>query len=201
MTKPEDVLIEESSSLLGSLVADAAEVAASADTSTIEEVALDAWNITQRIEEFEAEVEAEKKNLRKITEKKLPALMNEQGIPEFGFETPDGKWTRMKIETRVVGSLNQAPDIEEAVAYLESSGLEGGVKTSVSVDFTESEKEEAKNFSKGLSSITNRAPNIARTLNAATLRSFVTNKLKEDPTWDYEKVGMFASPIIKITSK
>ena len=184
--------------LMEQMAADAAEQ--TKDAATLEAMGLAAWELEQRIAGLEDQVKAEKKALREMLERTIPEAMHVHGVKEFGFDTPDGMFARLSNSIRVVGSLRYAPDIEEAVAYLEASGLVGAVKTVISVDFTEAEKEDAEAFADRLLQMSNRHMNIDRDLNPSTLRSFVTGKLKEDPTWDYEKVGMTAQPIAKITT-
>lgn len=52
-----------------------------------------------------------------------------------------------------------------------------------------------------LEALTGKHPHLSRSINAQTLMAFVRQKLKEDPTFDYERVGITAYPQAKFTKR
>ena len=85
--------------------------------------------------------------------------------------------------------------------FLEESGFTGGVKTVVSVDFTEGEREAAETLSESILHISGREPIVGRELNAQTLMAFARKKLKDEPEWDYSKVGITALPMARFSRR
>lgn len=171
------------------------------DTRTLQQLGEEAYELDLSITALEAEAKAKKKALNKLLEKAIPEAMTEQGLGEFGFATPDGGNARLSTFVKVVGSLRYAPDQEEAVTYLEASGFTGGVKTVVSVDFTEGEREAAETLTEAILHTSGREAMVARDLNAQTLMAFARKKLKDEPEWDYAKVGLTAMPMAKFTRR
>ena len=171
------------------------------DTRGLQELGEEAWQLDQSIQALDAEVKAKKKALTELLEKKIPEAMTEQALGEFGFTTPDGGRARLETHVKVVGSLRYAPDQEAAVKFLEESGFTGGVKTVVSVDFTEGEREAAETLSESILHISGREPIVGRELNAQTLMAFARKKLKDEPEWDYSKVGITALPMARFSRR
>lgn len=185
------------------LIEDAAEMEEAAkDDRSLVELGLAAWHLDQDIAATELALKSKKKLMMEMQEKIIPAKLTELGLPAFEFETPEGKVARIANSTRILGSLNYAEDQEAAVQYLEESGLKGGVKTIVSIDFVEDEREAAEEFAEGINRNSNaRQANITRQITPATLASFARSKLKDDPTWDFAKVGLTAYPFAKFTKR
>jgi hypothetical protein len=59
----------------------------------------------------------------------------------------------------------------------------------VKLAFTEDERELAESVSEDIAAAAGRAPAIVRTVNPSTLRAFISQRLKEDPAFDYALVG------------
>lgn len=159
-----------------------------------------ALDLENMIEEREAQVKVLKKELEKIMRYAIPQSLAEIGIDEFGV-AHDGGEARIKMEIKVVGSLRNAPDEDEAVTYLEAQGLAGVVRSVIALDFTEDERDMADQLLPKLEELTGKHPHLSRSINAQTLMAFVRQKLKEDPTFDYEKVGITAYPQARFTKR
>lgn len=171
------------------------EAARPVDTRRVEEEVIAALALEEEIAEHEEAIKDLRKRLAQIMEQNLPAFMSEIGLTEIG--TSDG--SRVKLGPRVYATLNKAPDIEAAVAYLEEHGLKGGVLTEATVRFTQEEEEDFRAFLERARSITDKDVLINRGLNASTLRSWVTNHYLENPDFDPAIVGATVSTVAKFT--
>lgn len=187
--------------MIDQMEADAKAAAEEYDGSDLTALGERAWTLEIQIAEAEASVKALKKDLEKIMRYAIPQALTAAGVDEFGFDNANGDRCRIGMEMKVVGSLRQAPDEDAAVHYLEDSGLAGVIRKSVSLDFAEDEAEEAENLVVAIEGITGRYPQLTRTIHPSTLAAFVREKLREDPTWDYEKVGFTAFPQAKFTKR
>ncbi len=167
------------------------------DTSRVEAAIARALALEEEIADGEEKVKALKKDLEGIMGSMLPQLMQQAGVVEFG--TADG--SRIKLGPKAYGSLRQAPNEEEAVAYLEANGFEGGVLTKLVMDFTESEREAAAEAAKNLSEATHKQATLGRQINAQTLMAFCREKVAEDPTFDAAKVGVTVFTAAKFTKR
>lgn len=186
--------------MFDAMEADAAAALAEYDGVGLRDLGTKALEIETEIETLELTLKALKKDLEKIMRYAIPQALSVAGIDEFGV-THDGGEARIKMEIKVVGTLRNAPDEDAAVAYLEASGLAGAVKSVIELDFTEGEREVAESLLPQLTELTGKYPNLSRSINPQTLMAFVRQKLKEDPTWDYEKVGISAFPQAKFTKR
>lgn len=180
--------------------ADAAAAREQFADHTLTDLGTKALELELEIEALEAQAEGMRKDLDKIMRYAIPQAMAQVGIDEFGV-AHDGGEARIKMEMKVVGTLRNAPDEEAAVAYLEASGLPGVVKSIIELDFNENERDMADSLIPQLAALTGKSPQLMRSINAQTLMAFVRQKLKEDPTFDYEKVGITAFPKAKFTKR
>jgi len=160
-----------------------------------------AWELEIEIAEAEAEVKRLNKKLEKLMKHSIPTALSEAGVDEFGFENAEGNMCRIGKEMKVRGTLSDAEDIDDALAYLESSGLRGVAKTKVELDFNMDQEQEADNLAVAIDGITGRRPMVTKTIHPQTLIAFVRSKLKEDSTFDFEKVGCTAYPQAKFTKR
>lgn len=171
------------------------------DTAKLSELGTKAYILDHEISEMEGIVKEKKRELTRYLERLIPEAMAEQSLPEFGFETPFGTVARLAVAVKVVGSLRNAEDQDAAVAYLEASGFEGGVKTTLSLDYTEEEREEAYKLLNDLTTTTGKHPHIDRVIHPQTLAAFAREKIAEDPSWDYRRVGLTALTTAKFTRR
>jgi hypothetical protein len=193
-------MTDEASSLIDEMEAEALRAKAEFADEGLKDLAALALGIEDNIASMETALSEEKKRLERIMRYAIPDRLAEVGVDEFGFEMPDGRRPRIKLEIKVLGSLNAAPDMEAAVEYLEASGMKGTIKSVIEIDYTEDEREEAKEMLERIIS-EGRHPTMLRKLAPATLMSFVRNKLAEDPKFDFAKVGTLAFPRAKFTTR
>lgn len=193
-------MTDEAQSLIDEMEAEALRAKAEFADQGLKELAILALDIEDNITVLETALSDEKKKLERIMRYAIPDRLAQVGVDEFGFEMPDGRRPRIKLEIKVLGSLNAAPDMEAAVEYLEAAGMKGTIKSVIEIDYTEDEREEAKEMLERIIS-EGRHPTMLRKLAPATLMSFVRNKLAEDPTFDFAKVGTLAFPRAKFTTR
>jgi hypothetical protein len=184
--------------LIDEMEAEASAAIAQYDGTNLTELGMLALGIEQSISELEATLKSKKKELEGVMKYAIPQALNAAGIPEFGFEHEGGK-ARIKNEIKVVGTLKNAADEDDAVGYLENAGLRGAIKSSVTMDFTEEERELAEQLMPALQELTGKHPFLARNIHPSTLAAFVRQKISEDPTFDFERVGFTAFPMAKFT--
>ena len=187
--------------IIDQMEAEAAAAAEEFDGAMLEDLGQQAWQLEIDIAAAEAETKGLKKRREKIMKYGIPQALAVAGVDEFGFDNAEGNRCRIAMETKVVGTLSNAEDEDVAVAYLEESGLAGVIRKQVALDFVEDESEAAENLVVAIEGVTGRYPQLTRTIHPSTLASFVRQKLKEDPTWDYEKVGFTAFPQAKFTKR
>jgi hypothetical protein len=193
-------MTDEASSLIDEMEAEALRAKAEFADEGLKDLAALALGIEDNIASMETALSEEKKRLERIMRYAIPDRLAEVGVDEFGFEMPDGRRPRIKLEIKVLGSLNAAPDMEAAVEYLEAAGMKGTIKSVIEIDYTEDEREEAKEMLERIVA-EGRHPTMLRKLSPQTLMAFVRNKLAEDPKFDFAKVGTLAFPRAKFTTR
>lgn len=193
-------MTDEASSLIDEMEAEALRAKEEFADQGLKDLAALALGIEESIASMEDALSDEKKRLERIMRYAIPDRLAQVGVDEFGFEMPDGRRPRIKLEIKVVGSLNAAPDMEAAVEYLEAAGMKGTIKSVIEIDYTEDERELAKEMLARIER-EGRHPTMIRKLAPPTLMSFVRAKLAEDPKFDFAKVGTLAFPRAKFTTR
>ena len=187
-------------SLLDEMEAEAERAKAEFSDQGLKDLGKLALEVEAGIEAMESALSEEKKKLERIMRYAIPDRLAAVGVDEFGFELEDGRRPRIKLDIKVLGSLTAAPDVEAAVQYLEASGMKGSVKSVIEIDYTEDERELAEEMLERIRA-EGRYPVMVRKLAPDTLMSFVREKLKEDPKFDFAKVGTLAFPRAKFTNR
>jgi len=187
--------------LIDDMEADAKAAIEEYSGTKLTDLGIAAYELELAITEAEAGVKQMKKSLEKIMRYAIPNALTEAGIPEFGFETPDGRKPRVVMDTKVAGSLRQAPDEEAAVAYLEACGFEGGIKSVIQIDFTEDEREAAQDLMGRIEELAHKYPHMSRSVHPKTLASFARDAAKLNPDFDFKKVGLVAFPQAKFSRR
>ena len=179
---------------------DAAEIEAVADMTQLEELGNQALVLEDQIAASEAQTELLKKDLESLMRYKIPQALSVAGIPEYGFDGPRGR-CRIVKEIKVVGSLSNVENPDDAIAYLEESGMSGTIKSQLTVDFRPDEKEKADEASVDLARLTGKNPILTRTVHPQTLMAFVRQKINEEEAFDYERVGCVAFPQARFSKR
>lgn len=191
---------DKAQALIDEMEAEAERAKAEFADEGLKELGALALTIEEGIDAMETALSDEKKRLERIMRYAIPDRLAQIGIDEFSFEMPDGRRPRIKNEIKVVGSLNAAPDMEAAVEYLEAAGMKGTIKSVIEIDYTEDERELAKEMLERIER-EGRHPTMIRKLAPPTLMAFVRAKLAEDPKFDFAKVGTLAFPRAKFTTR
>jgi hypothetical protein len=180
--------------------ADVEEAASEFDGVGLTELGQKALEIEEQISVLGGQVTGLKKSLERIMQYAIPEALSVAGIDEFGFATATGN-ARVRMATRVLGTLRSAPDEDAAVAYLEEEGFSGAIKSVLQVDFTEGERDQADAMAQQIQELNDKYPTVTRVIHPQTLMAFVRAKLTDDPSFDYEKVGATAVPMSKFTQR
>lgn len=171
------------------------------DTASILDLAKEAVDLRLAIDTIEADAKIKKKRLTALLEQDIPLKMNEIG--SIGLDLMVGNHTvNLGLQYKVRGSINYAPDLEEAVAYLVKAGFDGSILTKASVDFTEGELDDKKvaALKKMFSTKFDKDIHLDRNINAQTLMAFVRTKL-DDTDFDPKVVGATVMREAKLTIK
>lgn len=180
--------------------ADARAAAELYDGVGLTELGTKALDLEELIADAEAKVKLLKKDLEQIMRYAIPQALTAAGIPEFGFEY-NGGTARVSRDMKVVGSLRNAPDEEAAVSYLEHEGFIGGVKSTITIDFTEDERDRAEALVGEIEDLAGKYPHLSRSVHPQTLAAFARERLKDHPDFDLEKVGLQVIPQAKFTKR
>lgn len=181
---------------LDQMEADADAKTAEPNAALEEAVGL-ALEIEEKIYDLTARLKVHKKSLDQMMTITLPQLMQEAGVPEFGTEGG----ARIKLGPSGYGSLGYAPDEEAAVAYLDSKGFTNALKSTVTVDFTESEREDADKLLETLREHFEKFGSLKRNIHAGTLKAFCLEQMAEDPTFDPSILGITIISQAKFTKR
>lgn len=141
----------------------------------IQELAFEQKNLEKLVEEKEEEWKEAKRNLARVSEKELPALMDEIGSEDF--TTSDGIRITVKEDIRASITPERAP---EALGWLEENEHGDLIKREFKVIFGRNEEDWAKEFQETLAK-SDRPLNyeVKRGVHASTLSAFVREQLKE----------------------
>jgi hypothetical protein len=165
------------------------------------EIAEEAHALVGEIEALEEKLATSQKALEGLMKGVLPRRMIADGITAIDWKDEDGNEIRLTLEDKVVGSLNYAEDEDAAVAYLEAEGFSGVTKTVLSTEFSEEEREKAYQTLEIVQRDIGRQFHIKRTVNPQTLMAFGRARIKENPQFDFKRVGLQYWPQTKFTKR
>lgn len=147
-----------------------------------------------RVARLELELKEAKENLRDISERKLPNLMDDVGMETF--TTQEGM--EIRISTTIRGSINKSNEAE-AFQYLEDNGNGSLIKRQFTVDFGKDEEERALEFSKMLSD-DEKGFNVKskKSVHPQSLSSFVREQLEKGVAIPMETLGVYRQRFSKV---
>lgn len=138
------------------------------------------------IERTEERLQRLKADLTALQRREIPDILAEIGTTIW--PAPDGG--KVQIETRIAGSLSQSPDLEEAVKYLEAEGFKGAMETTLSVKFSDDERELAADLAKAINATTDHTVILNRAIHPQTLAAWARARLKAGKTVKHALVGL-----------
>lgn len=187
-------------SLIEQMERDARLAEEEADGKDLQQLGQEALDLEALKASHEAEVERLNKQLERLMRYSIPAALRAAGTSGYDFHHAGGV-ARITTDIKVVGSLSNAEDKQAAIEYLEENGLLGVFKTKIDVEFGKDDEEQARRIYELLRNNTNNPVELDKTIHPMTLIAFVRHKLKEDPTFDFEKVGCVAMTKAKFTKR
>jgi len=123
-----------------------------------------------------------------LQRKVIPDLMTQLGARAW-----EAEGLRVTMETKVLGSITNAPDIEKAFLLLRQLDFPGGIATTMTVEFGPGEEDLATRVAELIGSTFNREVALERKVHSSTLRSFGKEKLVDGTPIDLGMLGLFAS--------
>lgn len=171
---------------------------------SIREVIEAARALELEVEAAELALKGKKSELAKLKQRVLPKMLDLIGTNTFTFELEDGTEVGIAKEFKVSGTLSKAAKgVEDAIAYLQEEGLKDSVKTVLSMEFLTTEGDLADKAEADIKALGNGGREVVRvqTIAPATLASFGRQRKKQNPKFDFERVGLTAFTQVKFTSK
>lgn len=160
-------------------------------------LARDQANAEALVASLEERVKDAKLVARNISEKTLPAIMDELGLETF--KTTDGFEISVKEEIR--GNIPKN-NPEPAFKWLEDNGEEKLIKREFTIQFGKGEEAWAKKFMRDLRQ--RKKPlncKVKRTVHVQTLKAFVREQLEEGVPIPLETFGVFRQRLTKVKVK
>lgn len=160
-------------------------------------LASDQANAEALVTSLEERLKDAKLAARNISEKTLPAIMDELGLEKF--KTTDGFEIQVKEEIR--GSI-PASNPEPAFKWLEDNGSEKLIKREFTIQFGKGEETWAKKFMRDLKQ--RKKPlncKVKKTVHVQTLRAFIREQLEEGVAIPMETFGVFRQRLTKVKVK
>lgn len=125
--------------------------------------------------------------LRDLQGKVIPDLMTQLGARAW-----EGEGVRVAIETKVKGAISSAPDAEKAFLLLQQLGFDGGIATTMTVEFGPGEEDLATRVAELIGETFNREVSLERKVHSSTLQAFGREKLADGTPIDLKMIGLTA---------
>lgn len=177
--------------------ADASNAAAEQSGSTLERItslSIQLIDAIKAVEVADLELKKAKELQRKLEETDLPELMRELGVTDI--KLADG--SAVKVVDEVQCSITEA-NRPKAHKWLEDHGFGGLIKTNVIVAFARDEREEAKTCAAQIKELTGHDAEVAESVHAATLKSFIKEQREKGAELPDILFGIFPYVKAKIT--
>lgn len=167
---------------------EAEEQAGESQGDAIAKLAERALATKDRIDELDRELKREKKALEELAQRKIPAALNQIGVPELTVMCGNRR-VRITLDNKVFGSLNNAPDPDRALTLLDGAGFEGAFLTQATVDLEQDELHMLEKLQDVAHEFFGKDVNVTREINSSTLRAFVRRIMEDHPDFDPKSVG------------
>ncbi len=138
------------------------------------------------VEKAEAALAEAKANKLRTEREDLPELLREFGLSEVKLDNG----AKVTVKDEVTAAIPEARRAE-AFAWLEQRNYDGISKTVVSIPFERGEAAEARKASEELSESLGRPAELARTVHAQTLKSFVKERMAAGEAIPFDLFGVF----------
>ena len=137
------------------------------------------------IAKLEETLKEEKKNLLKLTDEEMPAILNEMGISKFTLD--DG--SEVVVKQTYGGSITQA-NKEEAFAWLRDKGHDDNIKNSITCTFGRGEDDQANSFAE-MAEKNGYIPESKTAVHPQTLRAWVKEQTENGNEFPMELFGAY----------
>lgn len=169
------------------------------DPAALEELnrmADEALALESVVEQLTDDLKAASSALAAISMKALPAAMERLGVDFFGR---NGK--SFKLEQFVRGSLNDAPDADAALRWIEEAGGAGMIKNIITASFGTGQDNVAKEVIAWLSERAEAMGfefSVEKGVHSSTLCAFARERLRNGEEINPEALGLFVGKRVKI---
>jgi|TARA_R100001530_G_scaffold15220_2_gene13609 uncharacterized small protein (DUF1192 family) len=159
---------------------------------TVAEVAERIIETEENIEQLENLLKQKKKNLLKLTDEDLPAMLTEMGLSAFELE--DGSKISLK---QTYGAHIKVDNKEAAFTWLRDHEFDDLIKNTVSVNFGRNEDTKAREF---VSIIEGQgfSPAQKTDVHPSTLKAFVKERVEQGEEIPMELFGVFVGQRVTI---
>jgi len=163
--------------------------------SSVAEIARAVRNHEDLVNNLEDQLKAAKRELLKLTDEDLPAMLQELGLNSFELE--DGS----KVTVRpTYGAHIKAENRETAYGWLRANGFDDIIKNTVSCNFGRGEDQEAAEFidyAQGLGYAAEQKTEV----HPSTLKAWVKERVQNGETFPMELFGAFIGQRANISRK
>lgn len=160
--------------------------------ASMNEKLAEAIELKEVVDQMEEDLKAAKKQLNHINTSVIPDMMVELGIEEV----VQNGW-KVKVDDFVSGSLPKDCERKaKAIAWLEEHEAGDLIKTSVSINFSRSQHNEALDIASKLHE-DGYAPNVDSSVHPQTLAAFARERLRSGEPIDTEVLGLYTGRVAK----
>lgn len=156
------------------------------DQSGLQTVASIARSIRQKeeqVEALEAQLKDAKRDLLKLTDEDLPAMLAEMGLSAFRLD--DGSMVEVK---QTYGASIRVADRPAAYQWLRDHGYDDIIKNTVAVSFGRGEDDKARDFTE-VAQKSGFFPEQKEEIHTSTLRAFIKERVESGDEFPMELFG------------
>lgn len=162
----------------------------------LDEMAKQAMNLENEIEQKEEEVKLLKAERNQLIQKELPTTLQSLGLSMY--KTTDG--LKVDIKTIVTGSLPKEEERRrEAIAIIKTSGGEDLFTNDVSITFGKGQEEDARKVMEAIGRLGYNHAQQQSSVHPQTLCAWAREMMANGQPLETEKLGLFVGPVAKVT--
>lgn len=150
--------------------------------------------LRENVSRLETELDAAKKDVRRVEQEDLPDLMQELGLETFKLKTGETVEVKPEVECSITEEKRFA-----AHDWLSVHGFGGLIKTEVVVTFGRGEHEAAEGFAKEVAD-QGKQPSLIERVHPSTLKSFVKEQMAAGNPVPFDLFGVHPYNKVKITA-
>lgn len=150
--------------------------------------------LRNKVEDLEKQLDAAKKDMRRVEQEDLPDLMQELGLETFKLKSGESVEVKPEVDCSITEDRRA-----KAHEWLSANGFGGLIKTEVVVTFGKGEHDEAEGFAKEVAE-KGKQPALVERVHPSTLKSFVKEQMAAGRPVPFDLFGVHPFNKVKITS-